>query len=180
MATTTTRLTIEDFEKLPDDRARNHELVEGQLVDVSGNTLGHNRVREYLARRLGQYVDEHKLGEVVTEQEYDFDGNAHGPDVTFVRADRVALGDRKLRVQRFVPDLVVEIVSARDQFNAVMRKAQRYRRCGVRDVWVLTTETRQALLFSQSGDKLLSENDSFQSNLIPGFCMALNELFDRE
>src|SRR5579884_1358609 len=106
MATTTTRLTIEDFEKLPDDRARNHELVEGELVDVSGNTLGHNRVREYLARRLGQYVDEHKLGEVVTEQEYDFDGNAHGPDVTFVRADRVALGDRKLRVQRFVPDQI--------------------------------------------------------------------------
>jgi hypothetical protein len=33
-------LTIEDFERLPHVLARNHELVDGELVDVSGNTGG--------------------------------------------------------------------------------------------------------------------------------------------
>jgi hypothetical protein len=31
-------LTIDDFEKLPDALALNHELVDGELVDVSRNT----------------------------------------------------------------------------------------------------------------------------------------------
>jgi hypothetical protein len=38
-------LTIEDFERLPDALALNHELVDGELVDVSGNTPIHNRLR---------------------------------------------------------------------------------------------------------------------------------------
>jgi hypothetical protein len=38
-----TSLTIEDFETLPGALAHNHELVDGELIDVSGtpsNTTG--------------------------------------------------------------------------------------------------------------------------------------------
>ena len=35
-------LTIDDFERLPDELAYYHELVDGELVDVSGNTPDHN------------------------------------------------------------------------------------------------------------------------------------------
>jgi Uma2 family endonuclease len=69
-------LTIEDFEKLPDALARNHELVDGKLVDVSGNTLIHNRLRDRLVKLLSALVEQQKLGEVISEQEFDFDGNA--------------------------------------------------------------------------------------------------------
>ncbi|HEV3331975.1 MAG TPA: hypothetical protein VG096_13380 [Bryobacteraceae bacterium] len=31
-----TGLTIDDFERLPQEQAKNHELVDGELVDVSG------------------------------------------------------------------------------------------------------------------------------------------------
>lgn len=34
-----TGLTIEDFEKLPDALALNHELVDGELVDVLGKAV---------------------------------------------------------------------------------------------------------------------------------------------
>ena len=47
-----TGLTIEDFEKLPDDLAHYHELVDGELIDVSGNTGEHNELRDLLAERL--------------------------------------------------------------------------------------------------------------------------------
>jgi hypothetical protein len=36
---TATGLTIDDFERLPEALAHNHELVDGELVDVSGNKL---------------------------------------------------------------------------------------------------------------------------------------------
>jgi hypothetical protein len=37
-------ITIAEFESLPDALARNHELVSGELVDVSGNTGYHERL----------------------------------------------------------------------------------------------------------------------------------------
>ena len=47
MAATTSLLTIDDFELLPGDIAKNRELVDGELVDVSGNTPIHNWLRDY-------------------------------------------------------------------------------------------------------------------------------------
>src|SRR5579863_3420945 len=102
---TSTRLTIDDFEKLPDEAVKHRELVDGELVDVSGNNLGHNLLRDLLVRMLAPLVEEQNLGKVIAEQEYDFDGNAHGPDVTFVSTAKMPLLDRKRRVQRLVPDL---------------------------------------------------------------------------
>lgn len=55
-------LTIEDFEKLPDVLARNHGLVDGELVDVSRNTGGHNRLRDAIVMVYGPFVRQHKLG----------------------------------------------------------------------------------------------------------------------
>src|ERR1700678_3591254 len=109
MAATTSLLTIDDFELLPGEMAENRELVDGELVDVSGNNPDHNWLRDYLIELLRPFVAGRGLGRVISEQEYDFEGNAHGPDVSFFGLAKVALVDRKKRVQRFVPDLAVEI-----------------------------------------------------------------------
>src|SRR5260370_35246455 len=125
-----TGITIEEFERLPDALAHNHERVNGELVDVSGNTPRHNRLRDLLVRLLNRPVEENKLGLIISEQEFDFDGNAYGPDVSFIAADKVRLIDDERRVQRFVPDLAIEIVSRNDRFEDLMEKAVRYRNCG--------------------------------------------------
>jgi Uma2 family endonuclease len=171
-------LTIEDFEKLPDTLARNHELVDGELVDVSGNTLGHNRLRDRLIQLLGAAVKRRKLGEMIAEQEYDFDGNAHGPDVTFVSRERLDGLDPKRRVQLCVPDLAIEIVSQNDTYAALMKKARRYRKCGTKEVWIFDIKGREAHVFSDHQRAILDENQKFQSELIPGFSIRLGDLFD--
>ena len=127
---TSTRLTIEDFEKLPDEAVKHRELIDGELVDVSGNNLGHNLLRDLLVRLLAPLVEKQKLGKIIAEQEYDFEGNVHGPDVSFVSTAKMPLLDRKRRVQRLVPDLAIEIESPNDTFISLTRKAQRYRSCG--------------------------------------------------
>jgi len=76
-----TLLTIDDFERLPAEAAENHELVEGELVDVSGNTPRHNKLRDRLLALMLSWMTEHGLGTAIAEQEFDFLGNAHGPDV---------------------------------------------------------------------------------------------------
>src|SRR5271163_3049191 len=101
------KLTIEDFEKLPPALAYYHELDDGQLVDVSGNTPSHTRLRDYLSAKLLLYVEEQRLGLVLAEQEFQFGDNAHGPDITFVGPDKEMLIDDDRRVQLFVPDLAI-------------------------------------------------------------------------
>jgi Uma2 family endonuclease len=172
-------LTIDDFERLPDELAYYHELVDGELVDVSGNTPNHNGLRDLLIAMLLPFVKEHKLGRVVGEQEYDFDGNAHGPDVTFFSPEKLKLCDGKLRVQRFVPDLAIEIVSENDTFRKLVKKVNRYRRCGTKEAWILDIDSRQAFLFSEERDAILDENEQFESSLIPGFSIRLGDLFDQ-
>jgi len=172
-------LTIDDFERLPDELAYYHELVDGELVDVSGNTPNHNGLRDLLIAMLLPYVKEHKLGRVVGEQEYQFGQNAHGPDVTFVLPERARLFNGKLRVQRFVPDLAIEIVSDSDTFAKLVRKVERYRKCGTKEAWIIDIDSRRAFLFSNERDANLDENQMFQSTLIPGFSIRLGDLFDQ-
>ena len=174
-----TGLTIDDFEKLPDALALNHELVDGELVDVSGNTLGHNMLRDLLVQLLSPVVKAKKLGRVISEQEFNFAGNAHGPDVTFVGTAKLSLLNLKLRVQRCVPDLAIEIVSQNDKFEPLMKKAQRHLQCGTKEVWIFSIEMREAYFLSENRRVFLDENQQFRSDLIPGFSIRIGDLFDR-
>jgi Uma2 family endonuclease len=174
-----TRLTIDDLEKLPDAIAVNRELIDGELVDVSGNTGNHNTLREWLTALLLLHVDQNKLGRVLAEQEFDFQGNAHGPDVSFFGPDKAGLYDGKLRVQRFVPDLAIEIVSQNDKFETLMKKARRYWECGVKEVWIFSIEMRETYVFSDHQRVILDENQQFRSDLIPGFSIRIGELLNR-
>jgi Uma2 family endonuclease len=172
-------LTVEDFENLPDALALNHELVDGKLVEVSGNTLIHNRLRDLLIQLLREYVERHGLGEIIAEQEFDFEGNVHGPDIAFISPDKRHLLNENLRVQRCVPHLAIEIVSENDKFVALMKKVQRYRKAGTQEVWVFSIGMREAYVFSDQGRAILDENQLFQSSLIPGFSIRIGDLFDR-
>ena len=172
-------LTIDDFEKLPDALALNHELVDGELIDVSGNTARHNRLRDLLISLLLPFVEQRKLGLAMAEQEYKFGDNAHAPDVTFITSEKARLLKGNLRVQRFVPDLAIEIVSESDKFNALFRKAKRYRDYGTKEIWIFSIDNRQAYVYSDEGEVILNDNDEFCSALIPGFSIRIGELFHR-
>ena len=172
-------ITIEEFERLPYALAHNHELVNGELVDVSGNTAGHNMLRDHLLVLLSPNVEERKLGIIICEQDYDFDGNVHGPDMTLICAGKLHRFDPERRVQLFVPDLAIEIVSENDKFVSLMQKVVHYRKCGTKEVWILCPGTRQAVVLSEDRQPILSDDQMFESKLIPGFTICLADLFDR-
>src|SRR5262249_26179690 len=162
-----TGITIEEFEKLPDALAHNHELVHGELVDVSGNTPYHNELRDFLVELLRPYVRKQKLGKIISEQEFEFGSNAHGPDIALISPAKLRLLDRGLRIQRFVPDLAIEIASKNDKFENLLKKASRYRKCGTKEVWVISPETRQAFVVTEGRPAVLEDDQMFESKLIP-------------
>ena len=122
------------------------------------------------------YVKEHQLGIVISGQAYDFDGNAYGPDVSFFSESKRPLLNMNLRVQRFVPDLAIEIVSANDTFEKLAKKAKRYRACGTQEVWIFSAETKQTFLYSERRRAILDENEDFRPEPISGFAIRLGDL----
>jgi Uma2 family endonuclease len=177
MAATTTLLTIEDFERLPAEIAKGHELVDGELVDVSGNAPAHNMLRDYFVAMLIPFVADRGLGTVIGEQDYDFEGNAHGPDVSFFGPAKRPLLNMKKRVQRFVPDLAVEIASQSDTYEGLMRKRDRYLRAGVSEVWLISPEAREVVIHTLRTARVLRGADSIETDLLPGFSITVEKLF---
>jgi len=176
---TKTLLTIADFEQLPQEEAEGHELVDGELVDVSGNNLEHNSLQLWLAAGMLQTVSGQHLGTVLTEQEYDFNGNAHGPDISFFGLEKQSLREPKRRVQPFVPDLAVEIVSPDDTFDALAQKTGRYRKCGTAEVWIVSPVAQEVLVYSERGDCILRGDALLSTPLIPGFRIPVRALFEQ-
>ena len=174
----TTSLTIEDFERLPSQEAENHELVDGELVDVSGNTPIHNIVRDRLGHLLEAWLSGRDLGLVIAEQEYDFFGNAHGPDLSFFSKEKRGLLDMYKRVQRFVPDLVIEIASPNETYNWLIGKKQRYLRAGTKEVWLISAENREIALYAAGRFECLDEGDVLKSQVLAGFELSLTPLFE--
>ena len=172
-----TALTIDDFERLPADVAENHELVDGELVGVSGNNPNHNFLREWLVLLIWPAILEHKLGLLFAEQEYDFLGNAHGPDVSFFGAAKESLVSPTQRVQRFVPDLAVEVASDSDTFPGLLRKKDRYLAAGVIEVWLISGETKDVLIFTKEGVRGLHASGVLSTDLLPGIAVSVEELF---
>jgi Uma2 family endonuclease len=173
------KLTIEDFEKLPFALAHNHELVDGELVDVSGNTPRHILLRDYLVEILRPFTRMNCLGLIMSEQEFQFGENAHGPDISFLSSGKENLLEMDRRVQRFVPDFAIEIVSRNDTFGSIVRKAKRYIQFGTSEVWVFSIETREVYCYSQQHDRILREYETLATSLIPGFSIRIADLFDQ-
>jgi len=179
MATATNRLTIDDYERLPQVQAENRELVDGELIEMRGNTPQGNVLRDLLIELLRPFVRKHHAGYVIAEQEFDFNGDAHGPDVAFFGPAKKALLDRRKRVQRFVPDLAIEVASASDSFPSLLSKKEKYRRCGTDEVWILVPETCEIFIFSVRGDRILSGDAELSTDLLPGFRISVRLLFEQ-
>jgi Uma2 family endonuclease len=95
-------------------------------------------LRDFLLELLRPIVRKQKLGVMTGEQEYDFDGEVHAPDVSFVGVAKLPLLNRRQRVQRFVLDFAVEVVSPSNTFDSLDHKKDRYRRCGALEEWLIS------------------------------------------
>ena len=173
---TSTLLTIDDFELLPAEAAENHELVEGELVDVSGNTPRHNKLRDWLVALMLPWITERGLGTAIAEQEFNFLGNAHGPDVSVMGPAKAALLDLDKRVQRFVPDLAIEIASQSDTYEGLMAKKERYLKSGTAEVWLFSLRTRELAIYGAHRSFTLRGADAITTDLMPGFSITVEEL----
>jgi len=175
---TTALLTIDDYEQLPQAIAETHELIDGVLVEVAGNVPEHNFLKDLLVALLLPLAEKQKLGIIVSEQEFDFNGRTHAPDVSFVNARKAPLFERRKRVQRFVPDLAIEIASQANSFDELVEKVIRYRDCGTAEAWIFSIAPRRVFVFSEGRNVILGSSDTLTTELLPGLSLPIDDVFE--
>jgi Uma2 family endonuclease len=173
-------LTIEEFERLPDDGWR-MELVRGQVVREPPTGFDHGDVAFEIGFLLRSFVKEHGLGKVVGTDSgfvlFDDPPTVRAPDVAFVREERLAF-DRE-RFAPFAPDLAVEVLSPSNTMSEIHDKVLDYLDAGTRLVWVVDPASRTVTVYRSRDDiRLLRADDEIGgADVLPGFRCRVSELF---
>jgi Uma2 family endonuclease len=175
-------LTAEDLAKLPATGVR-RELVRGELREMPPSGRTHGKVTMRFSWPLGQFVDEHSLGEVYAAETgfvltRDPD-TVRAPDASFVMRERAeAMAEGKGYVAG-APDLAVEVISPNDTYGDVDAKVDEWLDAGCQMVVVINPRNQTVKVHRSKSDiKVLSIDDTFDGeDVVPGFRHPVRKLF---
>jgi Uma2 family endonuclease len=173
-------LTPEDLERMPG--GERFELVDGRPEERDVGWLA-EWVRTRLSARLFAHCEAHDLGFVNGgEAQYAcFPGRprlVRKPDVSFVRAGRLAVDDLPTGICRVAPDLAVEVISPNDTADEIEERVDDYLGAGVRLVWVVFPRPGTAHLFRADGTgaRLRGGDELDGEGVVPGFRCSLTRI----
>lgn len=174
-------LTPEDLLHMPDDGWQ-YELIEGELQRMAPDNMGHGHVSDNVAYPLSGHARQHRLGRVYTNIGYTLaidPPTVLGPDISFVRADRVPPIDAQSGFVAMAPDLAVEIVSPSNSAGEIARKVRIYLAAGVRLVWIVDPVSRTvAVHHPDRTGRILIEGETLDGeDVVPGFALPVAEVF---
>jgi Uma2 family endonuclease len=173
-------VTAEEFERMPDFRG---ELVEGRLVEMSPVNLDHGRVVLQLGSLLQRHVREARLGVVGVEVGFKLASNpdtVRGPDIAFMRQDRLATARRRGFVHGS-PDLAIEVLSPDDRPGYMRKKIEEYLTRGTSLVVIVNPDKRTVVLHRKAvaATTLSGEDEMLDLDaVIPGFRCTLKQIFE--
>jgi len=132
-------------------------------------------------RTRRRHLEQHPVGTIGADVGFKLASNpdtVRGPDIAFVRRDRVPTSGRGFFTG--APDLVIEVLSPDDRSGAVRAKTEQYLATGVPVVVIVDPEERTATTFRPGFPPvaLASPNDVLDlSDAITGFRCSLNDIF---
>lgn len=179
---TTTKLTFEEYENLPQQEGVHYELDEGVLLMLPSPTFWHNRIRDQVARRLAEFVKAHRLGEITVETDFRLaEDTVRAPDVAFVTTEHLKNIDIYSSPVIGAPALAIEIVSNLAQDTA--KRVRQYLAGGSRAVWLTYPALRLVEMHDAAGSRDICEPQSInEEKPFSGltFTLPLTAIFDDE
>ena len=177
-------LSAEEFARLPDTRGR--ELVRGVVREVPMPGFVHGVVCNRTAFKLTEFVDEHDLGWVLTNDSHlpirrpGEPDTVRGMDVAFFSWDRVPRDERPVYLPPAAPELIVEVRSPSDRPGEVLQKVGEYLLMGVNMVAVADPDRRTLHVYSADDETpapLGGDAEFAPRDFLPGFSVRVADLF---
>lgn len=176
-------VTLEEFQRLPEEDAYRVELVRGRIVREPLPGAPHGWLTGRLVERIGSYAREHGLGIVVTETGFLLSvepPTVRGPDLAFLARESLPPELPSQGFWRVAPDLAIEVVSPSNTAAEIREKVLEYLASGSRLVWVVDPASRSVSAYRSRRDiALLTVEDALEGgDVLPGFRLPIAELFD--
>lgn len=180
-----TRLTYDDFARIPDDGQR-HEIIDGVHYVTPSPVYRHQQLLARLHLAIGGFLEDHpEIGQALLSP---FDTvlspwDVVEPDLLFVAADQLHIVTEP-NIQG-APALVVEILSPSTRKRDLGIKRQLFDRGGVREYWVVDPKALEVTVYRRMPDgsfpKTAGHNAGDEAilttSLLPGFSMPIAKLF---
>ena len=184
MATTSHLITAAELWEMPDN-GRFHELVRGKLLVMTPAGFEHGWIVLELGATLRDFIRQNKLGLAVSgDVGFVLARNPDtvlGPDIAFVRQERIAKSGIPTKYFEGPPDLAIEVVSPHDRFNDVDAKAQDYVAAGAALVWVVNPRWRNVTIYQADRTvRIVAGSEELTApDLLPGFACRVADLFPK-
>ena len=176
---TITRLTFEEFQRLPEREGVIYELDEGALLSEPSRTPRHNLIRQFIAMQLMEFVQSEHLGIVLDAMDFRLGlATVRNPDVAFVTTEHLKKVDLDRSPVDGAPALAVEVISPNNRAEDIAKKTQQYLNVGCKTVWIIYPSLRLAEIHSTTGVRTVKEPERLQDELLSGFSLALSHIFD--
>jgi Uma2 family endonuclease len=181
--TPTRLLTAEEFALLPSpEDGSQQELVNGVVVTMPPPSFYHGQVCSKIDRKLGGFIDDHRLGWLTSNDSGVILGNdpdiVRGPDIAFWTRERMPEPPRTGYAD-IAPDLVVDVLTPADLFTQIFRKIQQYQRAGVREIWIVVPDDRSLAVCRSGREEIFLSNGETLTGgeVLPGFSCLVADLF---
>jgi Uma2 family endonuclease len=144
------------------------ELIQGTIFMSPAPLLDHQRLILKLSISMGQFIENHRLGELFTAPTdvYLNSENAFQPDLVFVSTANDIL---KADGIYGAPDLIIEVLSPGTTKSDLTKKKPVYEKAGVKEYWVVDPKTKMATGFELVKGKyqeFKKEKAKLSSNLL--------------
>ncbi|HET6883522.1 MAG TPA: Uma2 family endonuclease [Pirellulales bacterium] len=184
MATIERLLTAEEYAQLPDN-GEPTELVRGRIVATEIPGCRHGRVCARVGTLLANYVDEHGLGYVlsnnagmVTERQPD---TVRGPDISFFSYTRVPKEANLDGYAEVAPEVVFEVLSPSDRWPRILERVSEFLNAGVLAVYVVDPKKEAVTAFDTDSDPpgrtLKGDDELTFPEPLTGLRFAVRQLF---
>ncbi|NJN55223.1 MAG: Uma2 family endonuclease [Anaerolineae bacterium] len=161
------------------------ELVKGEIIKHMPTGHPHGFFENIIAFFLTLFVREHKTGRILTGEVGIYTrrnpDTVRAADVAFISHSRLAQAQAEGYLD-VAPELVVEILSPGNTWSEVQEKLAEYFAVDVQMVWLVDPQLEQVHIYrSPEQVKLLRKEDTLTGeNVLPGFAVALAEIFTAE
>lgn len=183
-------ITYEQYLRLPETMKR-YEIIDGEMMMSPAPSMQHQISLADLNDNVRRFVREHKVGfvlfapfDIIIRKEPKL--RTRQADLAFWSVERIGGRSKKALVvatdNGVAPDLAVELLSPDESKRRLSSKMSDYAEIGIAEVWLIgdQMETIEVMTLAEGTYRragLYGSGDMMASVVLPGFTLAIDELF---